>query len=442
MAFPHSGLTGLTTGDDHTQYLLLVGRSGGQIINGGTVASNNFTIRSNSSVTKGSVIFDETTASTSSAAGSVLVAGGISISNTTDATSSAIGGTFTTAGGVAVAKKAFIGTDLSVGGNSTFTGTSTHTGNTTFTGSATINLITDASSSTVGGSFTTAGGLAVAKKAFIGTDLSVGGNLISSNYIQTVNIATPTVPPASNIRFYTDTADSLLKSKDSSGIVTVYQPTTTKGDLLTRSSSTQIRLPVGNDGEILKADSTQSSGLKWAAESGGSGTVPARTINNTILTTDLTVGNQMAWKGSNIYDKFIDPVKSKYLRLLKVTQQAITSSYTNISFGTESNVDRSYFQISHDKTYYTIKEPGSYVFFGQMAATNNVYNNLTTVEWGVHSDYTLVGTTFIPEPGVEIYTSFNNVGGGNDNAMFGWIGDELDEKRKQFYQDQKKKFPV
>ena len=30
----------------------------------------------------------------------------------------------------------------------------------------------------------------------------------------------------------------------------------------------------------------------------------------------------------------------------------------------------------------------------------------------------------------------------HDNAMFGWIGDELDEKRKQFYQDQKKKFPV
>ena len=39
---------------------------------------------------------------------------------------------------------------------------------------------------------------------------------------------------------------------------------TTKGDLLTRTSSTLARLAVGNNGQYLQADSTETSGLKWA----------------------------------------------------------------------------------------------------------------------------------------------------------------------------------
>jgi hypothetical protein len=64
----------------------------------------------------GNVVMNNTTASTSNTTGIITLAGGLGISNTTDATSSTNGGTITTAGGLAVAKKAFIGTDLSVGG--------------------------------------------------------------------------------------------------------------------------------------------------------------------------------------------------------------------------------------------------------------------------------------------------------------------------------------
>jgi hypothetical protein len=52
----HSALTGLTSGDDHTQYTLLVGRSGGQTIIGGTVSANNLTLQSTSHATKGKII--------------------------------------------------------------------------------------------------------------------------------------------------------------------------------------------------------------------------------------------------------------------------------------------------------------------------------------------------------------------------------------------------
>ena len=40
---------------------------------------------------------------------------------------------------------------------------------------------------------------------------------------------------------------------------------TTKGDLLSRTSSALARLPVGANGYVLTADSSSSTGLSWAA---------------------------------------------------------------------------------------------------------------------------------------------------------------------------------
>jgi hypothetical protein len=47
-------------------------------------------------------------------------------------------------------------------------------------------------------------------------------------------------------------------------------PNTTKGDIVVHNGTNNIRLPTGSNGYVLTADSTQGSGIKWAAASGGS----------------------------------------------------------------------------------------------------------------------------------------------------------------------------
>ena len=46
-------------------------------------------------------------------------------------------------------------------------------------------------------------------------------------------------------------------------------PTTTKGDLIVNNGSTNVRVAVGTNDYVLTADSTQASGVKWTAASGG-----------------------------------------------------------------------------------------------------------------------------------------------------------------------------
>lgn len=62
-------------------------------------------------------------------------------------------------------------------------------------------------------------------------------------------------------------------------------PTTTKGDLITRDGSNNIRVAVGSDNQILIADSAQTGGIKWAA----AGAVSAGKVD--VNTTEVTITN-------------------------------------------------------------------------------------------------------------------------------------------------------
>lgn len=79
-------------------------------------------------------------------------------------------------------------------------------------------------------------------------------------------------------------------------------PVTTKGDIIARSSSTNSRLAVGSNGQVLVADSTQTLGVKWATNpagstyhvqeftSSGSWSVPAGILNNIARITLIGAG--------------------------------------------------------------------------------------------------------------------------------------------------------
>ena len=116
-----------------------------------------------------------------------------------------------------------------------------------FSGGISISNNTDSSSSINGGTFTTAGGASIAKKLFLGSSLNIN------------SISAPTSPGLNVSSFYIDNSDNLLKSKNDSGVVTVYQPTTSKGDLVTHNGTVSVRLPVGIDGYTLTADSSTTA---------------------------------------------------------------------------------------------------------------------------------------------------------------------------------------
>ncbi|HET8627455.1 MAG TPA: hypothetical protein VFL91_08545 [Thermomicrobiales bacterium] len=73
-------------------------------------------------------------------------------------------------------------------------------------------------------------------------------------------------------------------------------PTTTKGDLIARGASAPpTRLPVGADGDVLIADATQATGLRWGAPAAAT-TLAALTD---VALADLRDGDTLVWLASD-----------------------------------------------------------------------------------------------------------------------------------------------
>lgn len=126
---------------------------------------------------------------------------------------------------------------------------------------------------------------------------SLSGNVTT---IQLANSSTPgAVPTALSLsagELVVNTADGKLYFKDSGGSVKVLSqadqiaPLTTKGDLVVNDGTSNVRLPVGTDGDVLTADSSVAAGVKWAAAGGGGGG-GALTIQNKIGAYTVVAGD-------------------------------------------------------------------------------------------------------------------------------------------------------
>ena len=215
------------------------------------------------------------------------VNGAISFADTTDATSNTAGGCLTVSGGTAIAKKLFVGGNTALTGTlgvteaTTLSSTLGVTGDTTLsstlgvTGVVSLNNTTDATSSTVGGSLTVAGGAGIAKKLFVGTDFAVGGNstltgtlgvtgattlsstlAVTGNSVLTGSLGVGTSAPDKKVEINSSTGDCLrLTYDDSDGTATNY------ADMLVSSTGNLTITPSGGDVNISSHNGS-STGLK------------------------------------------------------------------------------------------------------------------------------------------------------------------------------------
>jgi hypothetical protein len=109
-------------------------------------------------------------------------------------------------------------------------------------------------------------------------------------------------------------------------------PLTTKGDILGYDTAAD-RIPVGSNGDVLTADSTQALGVKWAAPSGGGGAL--------VLLEEHTASNSAELDFTSWYSSSYDDYLIEFVSVIPATNdvQVTLQMSTNggSSYDTGSN---------------------------------------------------------------------------------------------------------
>ena len=204
--------------------------------------------------------------------------------------------------------------------------------------------------------------------------------------------AAPSSPSASDFKLYVDSADHLLKMKNSAGTVTTFgtglsDPMTTRGDIIYRNSSNSTaRLPIGASGKVLSSDGTDVS---WQTpSSGGAITFLETHTASTSATLDFTTFI------SSTYDEYV----FEFINVLPATTN--TELWMRVGTGAGPTYDSGStysfgnFRFSQAGSAVTGATPGSPTTQWDLSGSGGVSNS---------ANYGLYGTVRLFDPQSAVY---------------------------------------
>lgn len=107
-------------------------------------------------------------------------------------------------------------------------------------------------------------------------------------------------------------------------------PNTTKGDIAVHNGTNNVRVGIGSDGQILTADSSQTSGLKWAPGGSGGGNGVNNVLQNSSFEDTTVTDNWTVTTGTASAEatNVVNGVQSMKIVLSSVTGTIVSQSVT------------------------------------------------------------------------------------------------------------------
>lgn len=215
--------------------------------------------------------------------------------------------------------------------------------------------------------------------------LSTSLNQISAKQENYTSGTRPTAANAGRMIWETDT--SLVKVDTGSTWKTVGpSPTTTKGDLMVHNGTLDIRLAVGTNGQYLKADSTQASGLVWGS---GSANYAYRSVTTTDTCTNTD--DVLMLSGASFTQNLFSAASN--------TGKVLTIKHNGTSLSQVYTIDGNGSETIGGATTYLLYTNGETLKIVSDGTNWQILDHTTSTDWASNTTMTITGTTSNPTKG-------------------------------------------